>query len=306
MVLPTCVVPERERSTSCIGTSAHVGRVVNDGMRIRQAIFGIGAAVVFATAIAFSLLLDGAPKLPVPSPSFIIIERVVSTKSGNHVFDGCRSTKEFHSVIRIGNDFNEFEVGACSHSAQGQAIDFVARTDICASVTDGHVRDGSTAVFVIFSSVSSARFGIRNAFDLCFAGRRVQLGIAQQNHPPPLAAHIEWRRSVERVGFKRENDGSFCCSIGLDLPPSSHHQCRGISPRTGLAFDDRSGFNGEHVACIHKNKTIQDVGVVVCPCGCACARTIIGYDNLSRSRKIRKKEKEKNRNARDEMIHFDF
>ena len=58
----------------------------------------------------------------------------------------------------------------------------------------------ATAVFVlVISSVSATRLGIWNALDLCFAGRRVELGLAQEDDATPLAANIEGRGSVERV-----------------------------------------------------------------------------------------------------------
>ena len=145
------------------------------------------------------------------------------------MFDGCGASEKLNSVVCIGNDFDVFQSRSCTYTSQCQTIDLIACTDVSSSVANRHVCHRSTAVFVLVPSVSATRFSIWNALDLCFAGRRVQLGLAQNNHATPLAANIKWRGSIERVCFKSEHNGSVCCSVGLNLPPPSHHQGRGIS-----------------------------------------------------------------------------
>ena len=149
-------------------------------------------------------------------------------------------------------------------------------------MADGHVRHGATAIHVVISAVTSARLGVRDALNLGFSWGGVELGVAQQDDPAPLPPHIVWRRAVKRVVLECEYNGSLRSAIGLNLTTSCHDQRRGICTGPTSAFDHSSWFDGQYVAVIDKDKTIQHIGVVAGPRGCACAAAIVGDDHLGK------------------------
>ena len=255
-------------------------------------------------------VLDGEPVAVVHSAvSLVPVEAVVTTEGDNCICDGSSSTEELDSVVQVGDDFDVVKYRSASDATKGEAVDFVGSRELCSTVTDGHVTHDTCAVGVVRTTVRCTIVVGRDAFNL---SNTTEVGgsVTQEDDTTPLTARVVGHRTVEWVTGVGEDDGALSEGFSVHRTAIGNDECRGGCSGTGGTFDDGSWLDGQGLARVDEDVSIEDVGVVTRPSGCARSLSGVGNDDfraIGQRRAITLRScgesRKENRSSKKQMLH---
>ena len=267
----TGTVPEKE---TLIVAGAHHRPTVHGGNGEGHLVGGHVAVVriipvEFAAAITdrIGLVLDGQPAgIPLATISLVPVKAVVTAEGHECIGDAHRATEELDAIVEVGHHLDVVQRGAASNTTEGEAVDFVRRTEFGSSVADGTVRHGAAVVGVIRTAVHRLIVVGRDALNL---GRSSEVGarITEDDHTAPLAARVVRDGTIQWVRFIRKHDGSLRRAIGENLTSLGHDERGSVGSAARRTLDDRSRFDGEGLSRADEDISVEDVSVVGCPGG---------------------------------------
>ena len=180
----------------------------------------------------------------------------------------------------------------------------LAAPQLGTAVANGHVTEDSAVVGVVVTAVGSLVVVGRNALHLGDTAK-IGGGVAEDDESTPLSAGVVGHGAIERVGLVGHDDGAIGRAVGDDLAAAGHDEGRSVRTGTSSAFDHRAGVDGEHLAVLHEDVTVDHVGVVTGPVRRARATSrnrhdraighrravTLGLGHIDRSKEQAKKER---------------